>query len=277
MDIDFGISGQMNFLLSLESVPEFDGVAEDHAGFPSTPTDPVMHLAVCLDDLAGAARPGPGIHAEGHVLYMDYPDIQAVINLGNWQGEVRLPPQSAKSNLYEVLRYLVSLRIFQTGGMSFHAAAVSDGACSHVLIGPSGVGKTTAAKKLSKHLTVISDEWVPIARTPEGFRLCRVPYWVGSGHMHHAGSAANVPISAIAMLRQGNKNAILRLSPAQAAMEICGLPNTPENLVSTDKVLETAAIMAGKLPVYMLESTKEGKLWPLLQAINMGKETRFGH
>jgi len=72
-------------------------------------------------------------------------------------------------------RLLLGRMVVRNGGVPFHGAGVLRGDGAHLLVGPSGAGKTTAVA-LSRPCPSLGDDFALAVPRPEGWRTATVPF-----------------------------------------------------------------------------------------------------
>ncbi len=116
--------------------------------------------------------------------------------------------------LLAVLELAVAGALAPSGGLLLHAAGVVIDGRAWLLPGPSGTGKSTAAR--APDITrVLSDERVIVRRTSSGWRAWGTPWWsTGRTRPFDSGYAA---VGGIARLHKAPRLALRPLAPDTAA------------------------------------------------------------
>ena len=191
----------------------------------------------------------------------------------------RLGP--ARSWPGEVLRMdrvvtAIAERSLTRGGLLLHGAlAVRDGA-GFVLAGPSGIGKSTASRRLPAPWESLSDDCVFVARDPDG-RYWAHP-WPTWSRLRDNGLVASwpveqaVPLKALLFLRQSASDRAepVATTPAAAlviesahllARLVMFRPNTGGSRAVCTRYLRAARALTAAVPAFNLNVSPAGRFW----------------
>jgi hypothetical protein len=180
------------------------------------------------------------------------------------------------------LRVLVAYRLLAAGGALIHSAGVTDGESGFLLLGPSGAGKTTAARLcLARGAGVLSDDLNAVH--PEaggGARLVRVPFTGDLGNIGDGGDGgdigygggktapAAVRLRALVRLAKGDRESLRPLSPAAAlAGLLAAAPYVNVDPWREEALLAVLERLARAVPAYELTFPLEGDPWSILESI----------
>lgn len=168
------------------------------------------------------------------------------------------------------------------GGLPLHCAVVEQGGRGVLLVGRSGVGKSTACRRLPPRWNVLGDDLALAVRIPGGaFAVHPLPTWsaVGPNLEKRAWDIKRgVRLSAIFFLTQVEEDEILPAGTAMASVVLTDAALTIFRSVrvqdgSLEKTLlgraafANAAAMAKSVPTYILRLSLTGRFWEMIEAI----------
>ena len=163
-----------------------------------------------------------------------------------------------------------------SGGLLLHGAlAVRDGA-GFVLAGPSGVGKSTASRRLPSPWEALSDDCVFVLRGPDGRHWAHP--WPTWSLVRDSGPGASwpveraVPLKALLFLRQSASDrtepvsttpavALVVESAVQLARAVMFTPDGGANRATCAKYLRAVLALAGAVPAFRLDMSLTGRFW----------------
>ncbi|NPV05520.1 MAG: SynChlorMet cassette protein ScmC [Syntrophaceae bacterium] len=168
------------------------------------------------------------------------------------------------------------------GGLPLHGALVGQGGRGVLLVGRSGVGKSTACRRLPPRWDVLGDDLALAVRLPGGgFAVHPLPTWSAVGQA--AGERTwdirrGLGLSAVFFLTQAAEDEIL---PAQKAMATVLLTDAAMTIFQSVRVRErsmektllagnvfaNAAAMAGSVPAYILRLSLTGRFWEKIEEV----------
>ncbi|HNU86032.1 MAG: SynChlorMet cassette protein ScmC [Pseudomonadota bacterium] len=176
------------------------------------------------------------------------------------------------------------------GGLPLHAALVERDGQGVLLVGRSGVGKSTACRRLPQPWNALGDDLALAVRTGEGrYAVHPFPTWsavqVGSGERTWDVNRS-VSLSAIFLLTQGAEDAVEGVGTGVAAVALNDAAVTILYTVhacsgsgSTSllrDVFSNAAAMARCVPVYILRLSLTGRFWEKIEeALEKGDSPHF--
>jgi hypothetical protein len=166
----------------------------------------------------------------------------------------------------DLFRLLCSFLVMRAGGVLLHASAVVAGGRAWVFSGPSGSGKTTIAG-LAGERRVLNDETVALVPAARGWTAWATPFY-GSGGPGMAPANGRAPLRALCFLRQAERFAHRRLSPAEAvarAFPEVMLPKRDGRVAA--RLLGSLAALATEVPAYDLAFAPRPALWEYLDGL----------
>lgn len=196
-------------------LPELEAeVRERYARFLST-EPPHLALSVRVVEGEHEERDLPLIERLGERAYrILYRDVTAEIDLAAGRGRATCAHSTYRVD--SLLRICTTLLALERDAVLLHSSGVRVGERGQralVCFGPSGVGKTTVARSVASE-NVLCDEMMLVRVDAEG----RV---TAAGTPFHGDLAdcrpGILPVAALVRLRQGDVNALTRLSDAAAA------------------------------------------------------------
>jgi hypothetical protein len=173
-----------------------------------------------------------------------------------------------------------------SGGLLLHGALAVRNGAGFVLAGPSGVGKSTASRRLPAPWQSLSDDCTLVVRDPQGrywahpwptWSLLRDKGLVASWPLEQA-----VPLKALLFLRQSAVDAIepVTATPAAAlimesahllARTIIFAPDTDASRVVCLKYLRAAWSIAAAVPGFRLSVSSTGRFWQEIERAVLGE------
>jgi hypothetical protein len=169
------------------------------------------------------------------------------------------------------------------GGILLHGAlAVRDGA-GFVLAGPSGVGKSTASRRLPSPWRSLSDDCVLVVRDSNGLYWAHPwPTWSflrDKGLVKSWPVGQAVPLKALLFLRQSpfDRAEPVTITPAaalvmesafQLARAVALRPGDDANRAICRKYLRAAWALAAAVPAFRLDISKTGRFWTEVERVS---------
>lgn len=241
---------------------------ERYAGFLATDDGPVdLALRVSVD----AARTPPGAHP----VHVDNPAVQAEGDLDRaallgtgFAGEFDWVRRAGRAVVPDALAYLdqfvrvgLGVGLLREGATLLHASGVLRDRFGIAFSGPSGAGKTTAARlSRAAGLTVLADEMLVFRRSGFGARFHGTPFWDGA--------AASGPCGALLLLEQAPAHAVAQLAPAQALPRLLAAGGAPLDLPSVHEAFFAACgEVLRRVPAYLLRFAPDAGFWNVLDRL----------
>jgi hypothetical protein len=166
--------------------------------------------------------------------------------------------------LENALRVLAAYRLLEAGGVLLHSAGLVSGGEAYVLFGPSGAGKTTAAR-LSAGVgrRVLSDDLNALLPAAGGPRVRQVPF---AGDLGRAAvEPGSFPLRRLCRLEQGDGHRLRPLGPAAAlASLLASAPFVNADPFRFEALADRLAALAAAVPVEVLTFRKEAGFWDTL-------------
>jgi SynChlorMet cassette protein ScmC len=170
--------------------------------------------------------------------------------------------------------------IVARGGLPLHAALVEHGGRGLLLVGRSGVGKSTACRRLPPGWNALGDDLSLAVRASGGeFRVHPLPTWsaVTPGARERSWDIRqNVPLAAIFLLSRAAGDEVIPAGRAMVSVVLSEAAVTIFNSVqSGSRAFETtplkadifanAASMVNSVPSYILRLSLEGRFWEKIE------------
>ncbi len=139
-----------------------------------------------------------------------------------------------------VLRNLILWNHLAAGGLALHASAVVCQGKAWVFVGPSGAGKTTAARlaREGAGAELLADDAVLLFVNGGGAFILPAPDWERPSSPVRP-RAEPIPLAAILTLAKGKSLQVERLGPGAALAALTTRP--PLEVISMEKVIDAAA------------------------------------
>ena len=178
------------------------------------------------------------------------------------QARVWVNPRAPLRGLAGALRRFHTRWLMAHGGAVFHAACVVRTGQAYLFFGRSGAGKTTVCR-LSRPARAAADDLIAV-RVRRGRAVVwglpafhRPPYILANGPF---------PVRAAFILKQAAYVRLDRLTPAQAAASMLGIPQDWAGPEPAAAALEVAAALARTAPCYALHFRKDPLFWRDIQS-----------
>jgi SynChlorMet cassette protein ScmC len=168
------------------------------------------------------------------------------------------------------------------GGLPLHGALVEQGGRGVLLVGRSGVGKSTACRRLPPRWDVLGDDLALTVRRPGGgFAVHPLPTWSAVGEASGEKTwdiQRGVCLSAVFFLTQAAEDEILPAGKAMATVILADAAMTIfQSVRMKDRSVEkkllggnafaNAAAMAKSVPTYILRLSLTGRFWERIEEI----------
>jgi SynChlorMet cassette protein ScmC len=168
------------------------------------------------------------------------------------------------------------------GGVLFHGALAARGNQGVILAGPSGIGKSTASRRLPPPWTSLCDDATLVVRDGHG-RFLAHPWPTWSHFLEGGGErtwnvADAVPLRAVCFLAQSRQNRAERVGRAEAACMLLESSRQPGRYLSRDTgpatareeilmLFDRACALAKAVPCFVLHVSLDGTFWHELDRI----------
>jgi len=261
-------------LLGLESMPG--------------PADRTIHLerlpaeASCDRESSRVPRYGyPGEQWQVRILpYLEFwrhPALPDVIFRLRETTQARLLKEQMRHFLFPLYESTVC-----RGGLPLHAAFVEHDGRGVLLVGRSGVGKSTACRRLPYGWNVLCDDTaLAVRRSDGGFRVHPLPTWsvVRAGETAQTWAIKrSVSLSAIFFITQSAEDEVTPAGKAMASVVLSDAAMTVFSSVQAGpryleksplfgNVFSNAAAMAQSIPTYILRLSLTGRFWEKIEEV----------
>jgi len=168
------------------------------------------------------------------------------------------------------------------GGLPLHGALVEQGGRGVLLVGRSGVGKSTACRRLPPQWSVLGDDLALAVRRPGGgFAVHPLPTWSAVGPASGEKTwdiQRGVCLSAVFFLTQAAEDEILPAGKAMATVILADAAMTifqsvrmkersVERKLLGGSAFANAAAIANTVPSYILRLSLTGRFWEKIEAV----------
>lgn len=244
------------------------------AAWPPAPRDAAAAWRIRLTDLdpraalpAGAAadrEAQPEIRLDGARLALRGAGIRARAHLTTGDAEAAVGGPCAAAHLDYLGRVLTALLLDRAGGLLLHGAGLVRGGRGLLLLGPSGTGKTTAARNAAGAI-VLNDDLVALLPGADGaWRLLATPF---SNATQVRPAPGQAPLAGILRLRPASEPAIAALSAGRAVAELLGaVPVLVADAQRLPPLLERLNRLAAAAPCAILRLRDRPDYWPVVDA-----------
>ena len=191
--------------------------------------------------------------------------------------------RSAAAYRMERIATAIAVRSLARGGLLLHGAlAVRDGA-GFILAGPSGIGKSTASRRLPAPWLPLSDDCALVVRDANGLYWAHP--WPTWSRLRDHGPVASwpveqaVPLKALLFLTQSSSDraepvtatpatALIMESAFHLARVVAFTPDAGANRAICAKYLRSARALAAAVPAFRLRISLTGRFWnEIIQAV----------
>lgn len=180
-------------------------------------------LRIAVSDLEDGVEPAPArlpqIGLNGPRLTLNGPGLCASADLAAGKASAAVAGPQAEALLDYLARVLTALLLDQAGGLLLHGAGLVRAGRGLLLLGPSGTGKTTAARNAAGAI-VLNDDLVALLPAADGaWQLLATPF---SNPTQVAPVPGQAPLAGVLRLRQAAAPELRPLSRGQALAELAG-------------------------------------------------------
>ena len=191
--------------------------------------------------------------------------------------------RSAAAYRMERIATAIAVRSLARGGLLLHGAlAVRDGA-GFILAGPSGIGKSTASRRLPAPWLPLSDDCALVVRDANGLYWAHP--WPTWSRLRDHGPVASwpveqaVPLKALLFLTQSSSDraepvtatpatALIMESAYHLARVVAFTPDAGANRAICAKYMRAALALAAAVPAFRLRISLTGRFWnEIIQAV----------
>lgn len=188
-------------------------------------------------------------------------DVRARFDLPAARATVALRTRDPWPRLEYALRVVYALLAFQRGGVLFHGAGLQVAERGVVLFGPSGIGKSTAARNAPT--AVLNDDLVLLLPGNGGWQVGATPFTNPS--QVSPTTAGRLPLAALCRLVQSPEVALEPLSGAAALAHLLAcVPVLPAEPHLAADLLPRLRALLRAVPVYTLRLRADGEYWEVL-------------
>lgn len=215
----------------------------------------------------GVAEPGaltlPAIQLSGPRLSLLGPGLRGGVDLGAGTARLLVGGPQAPALMEYAARVLTALLLDREGGLLLHGAGLVRDGRGLLLLGPSGTGKTTAARNAAG-AQVLNDDLVALRPAAGGWELHATPFSNPSQVRPAWGQA---PLAGILRLRQATPPALGPLSAGQALAELAAaVPVLVADAARLPAMMARLAQVAQATPGAVLRLGPRPDYWPVVDA-----------
>lgn len=166
--------------------------------------------------------------------------------------------------LENYFRVFVAYRLLDLGGVLLHSSAAVSGGKAHLFLGPSGAGKTTAARKSrDRGLEVLSDDINALCPDGDSVVVEKLPF---AGEMAQLPTPRQSwPLGSLHRLKKGGHDR-QPLRPAQTLALLLGCaPFVNADPWRSEKLVENLEKLVHAFPAYELRTERDDDFWPLIE------------
>lgn len=244
------------------------------AAWPPAAGDAAAALRIRLTDLdpradlpaaAGGDRDAqPETRLDGARLELRGVGIRAHADLAAGDAEAAVGGPCAAAHLDYLGRVLTALLLDRAGGLLLHGAGLVRGGRGLLLLGPSGTGKTTAARNAAGAIVLNDDLVALLPGAPGAWRLLATPF---SNATQVRPAPGQAPLAGILRLRPAPEPAIQPLSAGRAVAELLGaVPVLVADAQRLPPLLERLNRLAAAAPCAILRLRDRPDYWPVVDA-----------
>ena len=195
------------------------------------------------------------------------PDYSGHIDLARQRAALTLDSATPVEDADYFIRTIYALRLFEAGGLLFHAAGLLRRERGYLFFGPSGSGKTTVAR-LSPEALVLNDDLVALRPRAGQWQMHATPFsnptQVAPQHAPTGPRAASV--SGAYRLIQDRTVYAEDLPPALAVAEIvAGSPIVCADPARTFELIARASQLLAHVPVRRLHFLPDDSFWKVVE------------
>ncbi|MDD4817874.1 MAG: hypothetical protein PHI85_07885 [Victivallaceae bacterium] len=220
------------------------------------------------------------------------PSIIIKIDKATLNARVYIVPSAAMTGektgfLWRRLYYLPLLSLVTTSATCVAHGVLAEFKGSGVIVsGPSGIGKSTASRRLPPPWNVLADDCMIVQKLPDGFHASPVPTWslyyTSGGMARRFACERSIKLASLFLLDRGtdrvepitHKQAIIGFTRSIGDMTkiLTGRLPDPARQTVFDRGFAMASEIAGELQVRHLYATLTGNFWSGMEAAATGAE-----
>ena len=216
----------------------------------------------------------PTVEHTGDVTQFRVLAYRGRIDLAQRRAVVYAPAADRAASAIERVLVYILMQVLprEHNGLLLHGVGVVWRDEGHLFFGPSGIGKTTLARRARGHAQVLCDENVVVLVGAQGPVLYSTPFW---GHSTPSDLIERVnrqvPLRALYALEQTRDFSLQRLSPGPAVVALALTEKVAaERTSSAAAWLAVADRLVQQAPTYRLGVSLQPGLWEYLH-------TQVGH
>lgn len=208
--------------------------------------------------------PLPAIQLSGSRLSLDGPGLQGDADLGAGTARLLVGGPQAPALMEYAARVLTALLLDREGGLLLHGAGLVRDGRGLLLLGPSGTGKTTAARNAAGSRVLNDDLVALLPAAGGGWELHATPF---SNPSQVRPAWGRAPLAGILRLRQATPPAIGPLSAGQALGELAAaVPVLVADAGRLPSLMTRLAHLAQATPCAVLRLGPRPDYWPVVDA-----------
>ena len=178
-------------------------------------------------------------------------------------------------------------KVFNSGGLTVHAALVEWNGAGVIMAAKSQTGKSTACRRLPAPWKVLGDEEALIVRDHEGRSFAHpFPTWSDFYERKQKKSwdvQKSVPLKAVFLLEQADRVEVAPIGQAQAAVRLLNLGREKaemswwcvgpeERKPLREKLFVNACDLVTAIPTFTLRTNLTGRFWEVMEDVIAGLE-----
>jgi hypothetical protein len=199
---------------------------------------------------------------EKNAIYYNAPVARAYADFDVGRGEVALDGAAHWTHVDYFLRVVLAVLLLKQRALLFHGAGVVDDGQAWVFFGPSGAGKTTAARA-SAPRQILHDDLLVLQPNQAGWQVHATPF-LSSGGLR-PDMPAHAPLRGLCHLVQDEQVRFQTLSSASALARLLAcVPVVTQSPHLLDQVLELGHELAGGVPCCDLYFRPDPSFWEVL-------------
>ncbi len=191
-------------------------------------------------------------------------------------------------SILRLLLYPIFREVQNSGGVPLHSGLAAWNGMGVLLIGDSGIGKSTCCSRFPEPWNAMCDDETLVIRAGDRRYLCH-PFPTWSNLLRREGRASwkveeRVPLSAVFILRQSPVDGLIPLPReraafllARSALQLWRLPReTFLNLMDNEEwprrrqIFNNSYSIAAAVPTYILQVSLAGRFWEKIEGVLTG-------